>query len=128
MCFWKKKQRSEMKKEVVLKVDEIFLATTYIISSYNDGTGCGPKEVKWYLLVTEQNGEYYEIFSDKKIQKELDTHKDGIVCANFDTPYIIQTAPLREYLQDENQKDIKLQLLFDFITLMNVQATLKSSE
>ena len=53
--------------------------TTTIISSYNDETGTDPICVKWYFLVREENEKYYEIFSDKQIEKESDTHHEGFI-------------------------------------------------
>lgn len=111
-----------------LKIEEVKVATTIIISSYNDGSGLGPRRVKWYFLVREVNGKYHEIFSDKQIEKEEDTHHNGFTSQSFDTPYIQKLEPLTQYLRNPKTKVIELQLLFDFILDMNVQEQLGTSE
>ena len=62
------------------------------------------------------------------IEKKKDTHKDNMVVANFDTPYIEKIEPLTEYLRDKSEKQINIQLLFDFITNMNVLNSLGAFE
>lgn len=47
--------------------------------------------------VHEIDGKYYEIFSNKRIKEEVDTHNDGVTYQTFDTPYIEKVEPLREY-------------------------------
>lgn len=111
-----------------LNVEEIKVATTIIISSYNDGSGAGPRCVKWYFLVREINGKYHEIFSDKQIEKEEDTQHNGFTSQSFDTPHIQKLEPLTQYLRNPKKKVIELQLLFDFILDMNVQERLSTSE
>ena len=132
--FFKKKGRraeqirnEEVKAEEV-KVEDVKIATTNITSNYDDGSGVGPRCVKWYFLVHEIDGKYYEIFSNKQIEKETDTHKDGFIIRNFNTPYIEKLDPLKNYLIDLNQKTIDLKLLFDFILDMNVQESIKNTE
>lgn len=111
-----------------LKVEEVKVATTIIISSYNDGSGASPRCVKWYFLVREVNGKYHEIFSDKQIEKEEDTYRNGFISQNFDTPYIRKLEPLTQYLRNPKEKVIEVQLLFDFILDMNVQERLGTSK
>ena len=123
MAFFNKRK---VKRTVTLKVEEVKVATTTIISSYNDETGAGPICVKWYFLVREVNEKYYEIFSDKQIEKESDTHHDGFTSKTLDAPYIEKLESLTEYLRDPKEKVIELQLLFDFILNMNVQERLGS--
>ena len=115
-------------KTATLNVEEINIATTIIISSYNDGSGAGPRCVKWYFLVREVNGKYYEIFSNKQIEKEEDTHHNGFTSRSFDTPYIQKLEPLTQYLRNPKKKVIELQLLFDFILDINVKEQLCTSE
>ena len=43
----------------------------------------------------------------------------------FNVPYITKVEMLTEYLRDQTMKTIKLELLFDFITDMNVTEILK---
>lgn len=122
--FFKRKEEKTEK----IRVEEVKVATTMIISSYNDESGLGPRCVTWYFLVREVNGKYYEIFSDKQIERESDTHHDGFCSQKFNTPYIEKLDPLSDYLREKNKKDIELQLLFDFILEMNVIERLKTSE
>ncbi len=123
MAFFDKRKAASVSN---LKIENVKVATTTIISSYNDGDGAGPRCVKWYFLVREENGKYYEIFSDRQIEKETDTHHDGYVSQKLDTPYIEKLEPLAEYLRDSNKKVIESQLLFDFILGMNVQKRLET--
>lgn len=117
MAFFNGRKKTN---NTTLKVKDVKVATTIITSSYNDRSGAGPKCVKWYFLVYEEKGKYYEIFSHKQIEKESDTHHDGVGSQYFDTPYIEKLEPLTEYLEDKNKKVIELQLLFDFILNMNL--------
>ena len=110
---WNFLTNGRQKKTVTLKIEEVKVATTTIISSYNDETGAGPRCVRWYFLVREVNKNYYEIFSNKQIEKEPDTYHDGFTSNNFDTPYIEKLEPLTEYLRNPKKKVIELQLLFD---------------
>lgn len=125
MSIFSKRKSTEA---ATLNVEEVNIATTIIISSYNDGSGTAPRCVKWYFLVREVNGKYYEIFSNKQIEKEEDTHHNGFTSQNFDTPYIQKLEPLTQYLKSSNKKVIELQLLFDFILNINVQEQLRTSE
>lgn len=43
----------------------------------------------------------------------------------FNVPYITKVEMLTEYLRDQTMKTIKLELLFDFITDMNVTEIIK---
>ena len=118
MAFFKRKASTN--PSTLVNVEDVYVATTNITSSYNDGTGCGPICVTWYFLVKLENNEYHELFAGKKLEKGEDNHKDGVISANFDTPYIEKIEPLTEYLRDKSEKKMNIQLLFDFITHMNV--------
>jgi hypothetical protein len=122
MTFFKRKVSNE--SSTVVNVDEVYVVTTIITSSYDDGSGCGPRCVTWYFLAKLENEEYYELFSGKKLEKKEDLHKDGMVSINFDTPYIENVKPLKEYLRNESTKKMDIKLLFDFITDMNVLGSL----
>lgn len=115
MAFFNKRRKNSL-----LKVKDLKVATAIITSSYNDGSGRGPRCVEWYFLVQEVNGKYYEIFAGEQIEMESNTHHNGACCQKFDTPYIEKLEPLEDYLNNPKQKNIKLQLLFDFILNMNV--------
>jgi len=126
MAFFKRKASTN--PSTLVNVEDVYVATTTITSSHNDGTDCGPRCVTWYFLVKLENNEYHELFAGKKIEKEEDTHKDDMVVASFDTPYIEKIEPLTEYLRDKSEKKMNIQLLFDFITNMNVLNSLGAFE
>lgn len=130
MAFFSKKKgrRAEKIRNEEVKVEDVKIATTNITSSYDDGSGLGPRCVKWYFLVHEIDGKYYEIFSNKRIKEEVDTRNDGVTYQTFDTPYIEKVEPLREYLKNPYKKVIDVQLLFDFVLDMNVQEQLRNKE
>ena len=126
MAFFKRKESTN--SSTLANVEDVYVAKTTITSSHNDGTGCGPQCVTWYFLVKLENNEYHELFAGKKLEKEKDIHKDDMVIAYFDTPYIEKIEPLTYYLRDKSQKKIDIQLLFDFITNMNVLNSLGAFE
>lgn len=130
MAFFSKKKgrRAEKIRNEEVKVEDVKNATTNITSSYDDGSGLGPRCVKWYFLVHEIDGKYYEIFSNKRIKEEVDTRNDGVTYQTFDTPYIEKVEPLREYLKNPNKKVIDVQLLFDFVLDMNILEQLRNKE
>ena len=72
-----------------------------------------------YFLAKCEDGEYYELFSGKKLEKEKQP-EDGFLLQTFDTPYVKKAEPLTKYLKDPNKMTIDIQSLFDFITYMNV--------
>lgn len=124
MTFFKRKVSSNTSRVVEVEVEEVYVAKTTIVSSYDDGTGCGPRCVTWCFLVKLEDGEYKELFSNRKLEKQEDTNRNGIVIADFDTPYIDNVEPLKEHLLDKNTEKMNIQLLFDFITNMNVLTSL----
>ncbi len=125
MAFKKRKRKGTVDANV--KVADVYVITSMIISSYNDGTGCGHMFVTMYFLARREDGEYYELFSGKKIEKD-NRPKDGFLVQNFDTPYVKKAEPLKVYLKHPNKSTIDIQCLFDFITNMNVLNTLGAFE
>jgi len=121
MAFFKKKQKGTINS--IVKVDDIHVITSQIISSYNDGSGGGPYCVTMYFLAKHIDNEYYELFSGKKLEQEKEP-KDGFSSQNFDTPYVKKAEPLKKYLRNQNKTTIDIQSLFDFITIMNVDKKL----
>lgn len=122
MAFFRRKRKDNINAEVKVaevKVADVFVATSEIISSHNDGTGCGPRCVTMYFLAKCEDGEYYELFSGKKLEKEKQP-EDGFLSQTFDTPYVKKTEPLSTYLRVPNKETIDIQSLFVFITHMNV--------
>lgn len=133
MVFFKnRKKKSKVDEQnfvaTTLRVSEIKVATTTIVSSYVDNSWNGPKCVKWYFLVREVDGEFYEIFSNRKIEKDEDSHHNECIIKDFDRPYITEVEPLTNYLRNPNIDVIESQLLFDFILMMNVHESLKTFE
>ena len=127
MSIFKKKEE-ETTRNVKYKCSEVYVLTTTITSSSdkNDNNYCGPMCITWYFLATKQEDKYYELFSDINIMEEKDTHANGIVEKEFDRPYITEIEPLRKYMMDKKAKKIKKQILFDFITMMNVDNVLNN--
>lgn len=109
-----------------IRCDEVYVLTTEIISSHDDGSGWGPQCVTLYYLGTKKGGIYYELFSGKKLAEEKDTHLKDCVSKEFNVPYITKVEMLTKYLRDQTMKTIKLNLLFDFITDMNVIKIIES--
>lgn len=103
-----------------VNVDEVSVVTTSIISCYNDGTGAGPRCVTYYFLARLENGKYHELFSNKILEKEADTHREGAMIASFDEPYIVKVKPLKDFLKDTNTRELGLDSLFNFILHYNV--------
>ena len=118
MAFFnfKKKQKGTINSKV--KVDDIYVINSLIISSYDDGTDDGPYTVTMYFLAKCINNEYYELFSGKKLEKEFQNDSST---KSLDTPYVLKAESLKNYLKDENTNKIDIQSLFDFITLFNVE-------
>ena len=127
MSFFKRKKSNNRSAKLKFNCADVYLLTTTIISSYDDGMGYGPRCVTLYFLSTRCQNEYYELFSGKKLKKESDCHSDGFVSKTFDEPYIEKIEPLKDYLRDKNKKTMDSQLLFDFITQMNVEASISNS-
>ena len=117
MAFFRRKRKGTIETNV--KVSDIYVVTSMIISSHNDGTGAGPRCVTMYFLAKCENGNYYELFSRKKLEMK-NQPEYGIWSRTFDTPYVENTEPLTKYLINQKKEMIDIQSLFDFITQMNV--------
>lgn len=117
MSFFKRKHKEST--DTMVKVADVFVTTSMIISSHNDGTGCGPMCVTMYFLAKCEDGEWHELFSGKKQETEKQP-QDGFLSQTFDTPYVQKSEPLIKYMRNPNKDTIDLQSLFDFITNMNV--------
>ncbi len=124
MAFFNKRKGKSVE---TVKVEDVKVATTTIVSNYEDGSEDGPRCVKWYFLVREKDGKWYELFSNRLIEKEEDTHDDIFRILRFDTPYIEKLENLTDHLTDQTRKVIELKELFDFILIMNVDERLKAS-
>ena len=123
--FNRKKDDVTLKLSKVL-VSEVYVCKVSLTSNYNDGSGLGPQCVDFYLLAKLENEKYSELFSGKNLEMEKDCHKDGFTFKNFNTIYIEEVRPLREYLINESLQIIDIQDLFDFIVNYNVLIYLDS--
>lgn len=114
-----------------VNIKNVYVAEADIISSYNDGTGTGPKMCTSFFLVTRKKDKvlpafdkFYELFSGKQLKSEAENNAARIFVKNFDTPYVVKITPLREFLVHPNKKKMNIELLFDFITKMNADNSL----
>lgn len=125
MASFRKNRKCSINANV--KVEDVYVVTAIIISSHNNGAGCGPRCVDMFFLAKYEYGEYYELFSGKKLEKEK-IPENGFLSKSFDTPYVRNAKPLAEYLRDKSKKEIDIQLLFDFIINKNVFNFLEAVE
>ena len=123
--FNRKKDDVTLKLSKVL-VSEVYVCKVSLTSNYDDGSGLGPQCVDFYLLAKLENEKYYELFSGKNLEMEKDCHKDEFTFKNFNTIYIEEVRPLRDYLINESLQIIDIQDLFDFIVNYNVLIYLDS--
>lgn len=124
MAFFKKSKKDTSNTEI--KVADVYVVTSNLTSSYDDGSGCGPMCVTLYFLAKCEDDEYYELFYGKKFEKK--ESKDGYSFQKFDTPYVEKVEPLKKYLKDPDKVIIDIEFLFDFITNMNVLSSLGAFE
>lgn len=121
MAFLKRRRRGIRQAKV--KVADVYVVTSMIISSNDDGTGRVHKCINMYFLAKCKDGEYYELFFGKKLEKERQP-KDGFLLQKFDIPYVKKAEPLKKYLKNQNKVTIDAKSLFDFITLVNAWGNL----
>lgn len=123
--FNRKKDDVTLKLSKVL-VSEVYVCKVSLTSNYDDGSGLGPQCVDFFLLAKLENEKYSELFSGKTLELEKDCHKDGFTFKNFNTIYIEEVRPLREYLIDASRTSVSIQSLFDFIVNYNILIYLDS--
>lgn len=113
------KLNKEKKRKELASYDpnEMYLLTTTIVSSYDDGTGVGPRCVEQCYLAKMEDGKYYEIFSGVEI-KCADNSIEGYAFGEFDTPTIEKIEPFTKYVKNPNKK-LSTEKLFYFITMFN---------
>ena len=112
MAFFRRKRKGTINAKV--KVADVQVVTSMIISSHNDGTGGGPMCVTMYFLAKCEGGEYYELFSGKKLEKE-NQPEDGFLSQTFDTPYVKKAEPLTKYLENPNKVTIDIPITIEMI-------------
>ena len=105
----------------------MYVCKVSLTSNYDDGSGLGPQCVDFFLLAKLENQEYSELFSGKTLELEKDCHKDDFTFKKFNTIYIEEVRPLRDYLINDSLQIIDIQDLFDFIVDYNVSTYLGST-
>ena len=110
-----------------VKVSDVYVITALVILSYKFGTACGPQCVTMYFLAKRKHGEWYELFSGKKLETEKQS-VEGAKVQMFDTPYVQTAKPLTNYIIDPYDTVMDIQSLFAFITRMNALGMLGAFE
>ena len=127
LFFRKRKNRvtPEVKEDVNINVNNVYVVTTKIISSFDDGSYNGPMSTTFFFLakLNEDDGEYYELFTETKLEKKSEERSFS---KKLDTPYVEKAEPLTEYLRNPEEVLIAKKELFMFITQMNVQSKLEA--
>ena len=114
--LFKKDSVQQIKKDVVSPAQKVYnCSDVYILlvtsaSNINDGSCCGPRCFDFYLVGTKVEDKYYELFSGVELKTS---------CNYFNTPYIKEVKPLKEYLTNPKLSKIDGQLLFGFLSELN---------
>lgn len=118
MSMFRPKTKEEKKE---FEVDKIYVAKTEIISSYNNGQGCGPMVVTQYYLVTrcDEDDSIRELFSGVKLEPLRNMQ-------HFDTVYVVETKKLTEYMKNPDKKTLNAELLFDFLVMLNAEEIVRT--
>ena len=119
--FFKKKRKGDALKDLNVKVDEVYVATSIFRASVNEGKGFCDKKVKIFYLVTKVQYGYKDLFSGRDLV--LDEEEEFL-----DIPFIQKVEPLRNYLVDDTQSEISYTALFDLIATINVMDKLGNFE
>ena len=125
MSFWENlmnKFRSGEDKSNLIDTKDVFLLTTYVVSSYDDGSHNGPKMVKVLFYAKKGENAYYELFSGMEIEPFDVEHP--IDC--FDKAFMKKAEPLSKYLRKPKNSMMKASELMEFLTLLNTQEILKA--
>ena len=125
MSFWENlmnKFRSGEDKSNLIDTKDVFLLTTYVVSSYDDGSHNGPKMVKVLFYAKKGENAYYELFSGMEIEPFDVEHP--IDC--FDKAFMKKAEPLSKYLRNPENSIMKASELMEFLTLLNTQEILKA--
>ena len=125
MSFWENlmnKFWSGEDKSNLIDTKDVFLLTTYVVSSYDDGSHDGPKMVKVLFYAKKGENAYYELFSGMEIEPFDVEHP--IDC--FDKAFMKKAEPLSKYLRNPENSMMKASELMEFLTLLNTQEILKA--
>lgn len=118
----KKDSVQQIKTDVVSPVPKVYnCLDVYVllvtsVSNINDGSCCGPRCFDFYLAGTKVEDKYYELFSGVELKTS---------CSYFNTPYIKEVKPLKEYLTNPKLSKIDGQLLFGFLSELNTDTIIK---
>ena len=87
LFFRKRKNRvtPEVKEDVNINVNNVYVVTTKIISSFDDGSYNGPMSTTFFFLakLNEDDGEYYELFTETKLEKKSHLNVRLILKSSF---------------------------------------------
>ncbi len=114
VCPLSKDSTQQTEKDAVCPESKVYnCADVYVllvtsVSNINDGSCCGPRCFDFYLVGTKVEDKYYELFSGVELKTSC-----------FNTPYIKEVKPLKEYLTDPELSEIDGQFLFGFLSELN---------
>ena len=116
VCPLPKDSTQQTEKDVVCPESKVYnCADVYVllvtsVSNISDGSGCGPRCFDFYLVATKVEDKYYELFSGVELKTSP---------SDFNTPFIKEIEPLKEYLADPELSEVDGQLLFGFLVALN---------
>ena len=119
--FFKKKRKGEESKKLTVKVDDVYIATSNLKASCDDGKGFYDKKVTLFYLVVKSSYGYKELFTGRELV--LDEDEEFL-----DIPFIQRVEPLREYLGNYDGEEITYTALFDIIANINAMDKLGALE
>ena len=119
--FFKKKRKGEESKKLTVKVDDVYIATSNLKASCDDGKGFYDKKVTLFYLVVKSSYGYKELFTGRELV--LDEDEEFL-----DIPFIQRVESLREYLGDYDGEEITYTALFDIIANINAMVKLGALE
>ena len=120
MSLFGRKKEEEDISDVRVTVNDVFVARAEVVSSYNDGQGCGPKYTTMYFLVKVVDGKYHELFTNRKLDLESECYHDGCCSRSFDKPYIEKVYVLTRFIKRRSSDKLTIRELFDIIVHLNV--------
>ena len=116
VCPVPKDSTQQTEKDVVCPAPKVYnCADVYVllvtsVSNISAGPSCSPRQVNFYLVGTKVEDKYYELFSGVELKTSP---------SDFNTPFIKEIEPLKEYLADPELSEVDGQLLFGFLVALN---------
>lgn len=102
-----KKERQELE---IFDINDIYVLTTSIVSSYNDGNGNGPIYITKKYLAEKEDENFYELFSGVKFSNST----------SFDVPKIEKVEHLTDFvILKGTYTKLSAKVLFYLITQWN---------